>query len=340
MKLIKVFEGDTLQPPPIWLMRQAGRYLPEYRQVRAQAGSFLDLCYSPERACDVTLQPIERFDFDAAILFSDILVVPHALGQPLEFVEGTGPRLEPIQSTDELSKRANSEFDQFKRVFEAVDLIRNKLSKDKALIGFCGAPYTVATYMIAGQGSPDQAATRTFAYQQPDAFASLIDLLVHTSADYLAGQIEAGVNVVQIFDSWSGPLPDDQFERWVVEPTQRIVTQLRKRHRNIPIIGFPRGSAANIAHYISKTGVDGIGCDTSMPLNVMSGDMGGAEIVRQGNLDPLLLQAGGPGFEQRIRDIKIAMGQRPFIFNLGHGILPTTPITHVERLVEIVRETR
>lgn len=340
MAFMRVFEGSLGpdEPPPIWLMRQAGRYLPEYRKVRAELGGFLDLCYTPERACEVTLQPISRFDFDAAILFSDILVVPHALGQPLRFVEGEGPRLDPISNIGELPGLTGDGQVKFAKVFEAVSLIRTRLASDKALIGFCGAPYTVATYMIAGRGSPDQAVTRSFAFEHPDKFQALIDLLVEVSTDYLCGQIDAGVNAVQIFDSWSGPLPDDQFRRWVVDPTRRIVDGVRARHPTTPIIGFPRGSAAHASSYLAATGVNGLGCDTSMPLSLMASDLDHPAVVRQGNLDPLLLLAGGDALDARIREIVGAMRSRPFIFNLGHGILPPTPPEHVARLVNIVRE--
>ncbi|MFY0612367.1 MAG: uroporphyrinogen decarboxylase [Hyphomicrobiaceae bacterium] len=341
MKFIRAFEGDLAagEAPPIWLMRQAGRYLPEYKKVRAELGGFLDLCYTPEKACEVTLQPITRFDFDAAILFSDILIVPHALGQPVRFVEGEGPRLDPITSISELPGLRDDGEARLSKVYEAVALIRSRLSADKALIGFCGAPYTVATYMIAGRGSPDQAATRTFAFNHPEKFQALIDLLVLTSTDYLCGQIEAGVNTVQIFDSWSGPLPDDQFHRWVVQPTQKIVAGVRAHHPDIPIIGFPRGSAAHAATYLAATGVNALGCDTSMPLSLMASDLGHPDVVRQGNLDPLLLLSGGKALDARIRQICAAMRGRRFIFNLGHGILPPTPPEHVQRLVEVVRES-
>lgn len=341
MKFIRVFEEGLVagEAPPIWLMRQAGRYLPEYKKVRADLGGFLDLCYTPEKACEVTLQPITRFDFDAAILFSDILIVPHALGQNVRFVEGEGPRLDPITSINELAGLNDAGKDKLAKVYEAVSLIRARLSADKALIGFCGAPYTVATYMIAGRGSPDQAVTRTFAFEHADNFQALIDLLVLTSTDYLCGQIEAGANAVQVFDSWSGPLPDDQFQRWVVEPTQKIVAGVRERYPNIPIIGFPRGSAAHATSYLTQTGVNGLGCDTSMPLSLMSADLGHPSVVRQGNLDPLLLLTGGAALDTRIREICAAMRGRRFIFNLGHGILPPTPTDNVQRLVDIVRES-
>lgn len=339
MKFIRVFKEGLAanEIPPIWLMRQAGRYLPEYKRVRAEVGGFLDLCYTPEKAAEVTLQPIDRFDFDAAILFSDILVVPHALGQEVNFVEGEGPRLAPIRSVTELPGLATDGQHRFERVYEAVGLIRHRLPKDKALIGFCGAPYTVATYMIAGSGSSDQAETRKFAFSDPDAFQALIDQLVETSITYLSNQILAGVNVVQIFDSWAGPLPDDQFERWVLKPTKNIVQALHAKHPDIPVIGFPRGAAANARRYVTETGVDGLGCDTATPLHVMSGNLGPKPIVRQGNLDPLLLMIGGPALDARIRDICNAMRGLPFIFNLGHGILQWTPPEHVARLVEMVR---
>jgi len=339
MKFIRVFKEGLAadESPPIWLMRQAGRYLPEYKRVRAEVGGFLDLCYTPDKAAEVTLQPIDRFDFDAAILFSDILVVPHALGQEVRFVEGEGPRLDPIRSVSDLPGLGAGGHDRFERVYEAVGLIRSRLSKDKALIGFCGAPYTVATYMIAGKGSSDQAETRKFAFAEPEAFQALIDQLVETSIAYLSNQIITGVNAVQIFDSWAGPLPDDQFERWVVDPTKRIVDALHAAHPDIPVIGFPRGAAANAVHYIGRTGVDGLGCDTSMPLHVMSGHLGPKPIVRQGNLDPLLLMTGGPALDDRIRQICAAMRGLPFIFNLGHGILQWTPPENVARLVEVVR---
>jgi uroporphyrinogen decarboxylase len=339
MKFIRVFKEGLAadESPPIWLMRQAGRYLPEYKRVRAEVGGFLDLCYTPEKAAEVTLQPIDRFDLDAAILFSDILVVPHALGQEVRFVEGEGPRLDPIRSVSELPGLGAGGNDRFERVYEAVGVIRSRLTKDKALIGFCGAPYTVATYMIAGKGSSDQAETRKFAFAEPEAFQALIDQLVETSIAYLSNQIIAGVNAVQIFDSWAGSLPDDQFERWVIDPTKRIVDALHAKHPYIPVIGFPRGAAANAAHYVARTGVDGLGCGTAMPLHVMSGHLGPKSIARQGNLDPLLLMTGGPALDDRIRQICAAMRGLPFIFNLGHGILQWTPPENVARLVEVVR---
>src|SRR5258705_6918423 len=275
-------------------MRQAGRYLPEYRQVREQAGGFLNLCYAPTLAAEVTLQPIRRYGFDAAIIFSDILVIADALGQGVEFIEGEGPRLEPIRSAADLAgldqaRRA----EKFGRVLEAVGLARQAWPKETALIGFCGAPWTVATYMVGGRGTPDQADARLWAYNAPTDFALLIDLLTTLSIEYLSGQVAAGANVLQIFDSWSGALPDDEFDRWVIDPTRRIATELRSRHEHVPIIGFPRAAGEKASTYARESGVHGVGCDTSMSLNLMGDISDTGDVVVQGNLDPLLLVAGG-----------------------------------------------
>lgn len=325
--------------PPIWLMRQAGRYLPEYREVRARAGTFLDLCYSPELAADVTLQPIRRYGFDAAILFSDILIVPHALGQSVEFREGEGPVLEPIDSAEKLARlNTSGTVDRFGRVYETVARVRDRLPAETALIGFCGAPWTVATYVVGGKGSPDQAAARLFAYRDPDAFSRLIDILTATSIEYLSGQILAGADVVQIFDSWAGSLPVDQLERWVIAPTRLMVQTLNARHPDVPIIGFPRAAGVHVPQYVDETGVDGIGCDATMPLPDLKERIADLGVVLQGNLDPLLLVVGGQAMEDRIRQILAETAGAPFIFNLGHGIVPQTPPEHVARLVEIVRQ--
>ena len=338
-RLLGVFAGEALSPPPIWLMRQAGRYLPEYRALRAKAGSFLDLCYAPDMAAEVTLQPIRRYGFDAAILFSDILVVPDALGQKVEFVEGEGPRLEPIRSEAELARlNATATRPKFGRVFETVAKVRQELNNDTALIGFCGAPWTVATYMVGGQGSADQAEARAWAYRDPSGFQRLIDLLVDVSVDYLSGQVAAGADVVQIFDSWAGSLPDDQYERWVVAPTKVMVGLLKQRHPNVPIIGFPRGAGVSVPGYVAKTGVDGVGCDTAMPLGFIARELAG-KVAVQGNLDPLLLVAGGAAMERRVAEILTALSGKPFIFNLGHGIVPQTPPENVARLVELVQRS-
>jgi len=335
--MLRVFAGEALSPPPIWLMRQAGRYLPEYRAVRAKAGSFLDLCYTPELATEVTLQPIRRFGFDAAILFADILVVPDALGQEVRFVEGEGPRLDPIRCEADLARlHADATRPKFARVFETVERVRQGLPRETTLIGFCGAPWTVATYMVGGQGSADQAETRLWAYRDARAFQRLIDLLAEVSVDYLAGQIEAGADVVQIFDSWAGSLPDDQFQRWVIEPTRRMVAELKARHPGIPIIGFPRGAGIRAKAYVAETGVDGVSCDTAMPLEFAAGELAGRAVV-QGNLDPLLLVAGGATLDHRVGEILAALAHKPFVFNLGHGIVPQTPPESVAKLVEMVR---
>jgi len=339
-RFLQPFASKAVAPPPIWLMRQAGRYLPEYRKVRAEAGSFLDLCYTPKLAAEVTLQPIRRFGFDAAILFSDILVVPDALGQAVRFAEGEGPRLDPVKSVEDLSRLALSKTnDKFARVCETVERLSENLPRETALIGFCGAPWTVATYMVEGKGSSDQAAARGWAYRDPAGFGQLIDILTEASVVYLSGQIKAGADAIQIFDSWAGSLADDEFARWVVAPTARIVEKLRAYHPEIPIIGFPRGAAAGLQSYIEGTGVDGVSCDTSCPLHVMQAIAKTGKAV-QGNLDPLLLVAGGKALDMRIDAIRDAMTGLPFVFNLGHGIVPETPPENVARLVERVRMPR
>lgn len=336
-RLLRPFTGEAGAPPPIWLMRQAGRYLPEYRAVREKAGSFLTLCYTPELAAEVTLQPIRRYGFDAAILFSDILVVPDALGQTVEFVEGEGPRLTPIRSERDLTRlNVSATRSKYGRVFETVARVRQELPQDVALIGFCGAPWTVATYMVGGQGSSDQADTRAWAYRDPAGFQRLTDLLVETSADYLSGQVNAGAQVLQIFDSWAGSLPEDEFQRWVIAPTKVLVGRIKALHPTVPIIGFPRGAGAQVANYVSQTGVDGVGCDTAMPLAMMAGPLADKTVV-QGNLDPLLLVAGGAAMERRVAAILAALSGKRFIFNLGHGIVPQTPPENVARLVDLVR---
>ena len=336
----KIFAPLKSQPskiPPIWLMRQAGRYLPEYRELRARAGSFLDLCYSPEFATEVTMQPIRRYGFDAAILFSDILIVPHALGQPLEFVEGEGPRLDPLKSLDDIKAlRPDKVNNRFDRVYEAVTSIRTALPGETALIGFCGAPWTVATYMIGGRGSPDQAVTRQFAYQNPEAFKFLIDLLVTTSVDYLLGQVRSGANILQIFDSWAGNLPEDEFFKWSIDPTARIVREIKSHHPDLPIIGFPRGAGPGYETFFKATKVDGISCDTSLPLSYMRDHLSSHGAV-QGNLDPLLLVSGGAALDARVDEIVETMAGKPFIFNLGHGIVPQTPPENVAQLVNRIR---
>lgn len=337
-KLLKILSGEACHPPPIWLMRQAGRYLPEYREVRADAGSFLELCYNPELASRVTLQPIERFGFDAAILFSDILVVPDALGQKVSFVQNEGPVLEAIQDGEGVKRLQRERFlEHLAPVFETIKLLRSSLDPEVALIGFCGAPWTVATYMIGGRGSPDQAAARSFAYQDAVAFQNLIDLLVEVSIDYLLAQVSAGAQALQIFDSWAGNLPEGEFVRWCVGPARRIVDGVRASAPEVPIIGFPRGVGPLYPFYAKETGVSGVSCDTSLPLDFISKELQ-PHLAVQGNLDPLLLVAGGAALERQIDIILESLSGGPFIFNLGHGIVPQTPLAHVAQLIEQVRK--
>jgi uroporphyrinogen decarboxylase len=338
--MLKTLDGEALEPPPIWLMRQAGRYLPEYRAMRARTASFLDLCYDPALAAEVTLQPIRRYGFDAAILFSDILVVPDALGQAVRFLDGEGPRLDPVRTAADLTRlQPTATRPKFARVFETVARLRQDLPDATTLIGFCGAPWTVATYMVAGQGTPDQAAARLWAYRDGRSFQDLVDLLCEVSIEYLSGQVRAGADVLQVFDSWAGSLPDDQFARWVVAPTQRLVASLKERHPAIPIIGFPRAAGARVTTYATNTGVDGVGCDTTVPLTLMADDLS-TRVAVQGNLDPLLLLTGGRPLAERVTEILAAMAGKRFIFNLGHGVLPQTPPEHVAALVERVRGQR
>ncbi len=336
-RLMKAFKGQALSPPPIWLMRQAGRYLPEYRAVRQKAGGFLDLCYNPQLAAEVTLQPIRRFGFDAAILFADILIVPDALGQGVRFVEHEGPRLDPIKTAADVARLGEKNArNKYLIIAETVRRLRTDLPPETTLIGFCGAPWTVATYMIGGQGSSDQAAARLLAYRDPNTFAALMDVLVRTSVEYLSLQVEAGADVIQIFDSWAGSLPDGEFDAWVLKPTAAIVAAMKLRYPDLPIIGFPRGAGSRSFGFVERTGVDGISCDTAMPLALIRSSLSGKTVV-QGNLDPLLLVAGGLALERRVNEIIEALSGNPFIFNLGHGIVPETPPEHIGQLVRFVR---
>jgi len=334
--LLATVLGQRQERPPIWIMRQAGRYLPEYREVRARSKNFLDLCYSPDLALEVSLQPLRRFELDAAILFSDILVIPDALGQSVRFEVGEGPLLEPITVETLGMLRPERVLEHLAPVLETLRRLRAALAADKTLIGFCGSPWTVATYMIGGKGSPDQAAARLFALRHPAAFASLMDILVAASVDYLVAQFEAGADVVQLFESWALNLDEVAFASQVIEPNRRIVEGVRARVPNAPIIGFPRGAAGNIAAYVKATGVNAVGLDYATPLNFAAQHVPTGVAV-QGNLDPLRLVAGGAQMEQRAREIIAAFSGRPHIFNLGHGIVPETPIEHVARLVDLVK---
>ncbi|MET2830008.1 uroporphyrinogen decarboxylase [Mesorhizobium shangrilense] len=333
--MLDVLKGEAVFPPPLWMMRQAGRYLPEYRETRRQAGSFLDLCYNPDLAVEVTLQPIERFGFDASILFSDILVVPHALGRDVRFEEGRGPLLTPITPAEIAALDGQTFHVNLEPVYETVRRLRTKLPGETTLIGFCGAPWTVATYMIAGHGTPDQAPARLFAYREPAAFLQLLKVLADHSAAYLIRQIEAGADVVQIFDSWSGVLDDASFELFCVEPVAEIVRQVRAVYPGVPIIGFPKGAGARYQSYREKTGVTGLGIDWTVPLTAAR-DLQRSGAV-QGNLDPLRLVAGGRALSDGVEAILKSLGNGPLIFNLGHGITPETPIAHVEAMVRMVR---
>jgi uroporphyrinogen decarboxylase len=338
--LLRVLAGEHEPIPPLWLMRQAGRYLPEYRALREKAGGFLDLCFDPQRAAEITLQPVRRFGFDAAILFSDILVVPHALGQRVSFVEGEGPRLEALDKPAALmALRAEIDHAVLAPVYETIARVRQDLPPAVALLGFCGAPWTLATYMIAGQGTQDQSPARLFAYQHPQAFAMLIDLLVDASASYLVRQFKAGVNAVQIFDTWAGILPVGEFERWCVRPQARIVEKLRAEIPGARVIGFPRGAGTGLGRYLDAVAVDAIGLDWMIELEFARSVIQKRSPV-QGNLDPLALLAGGEALDRSIDAIMAALSAGPFIFNLGHGVLPQTPLRHVERLVERVRRAR
>ena len=338
--ILDVLDHQVRRPPPIWLMRQAGRYLPEYRAVREKAGDFLKLCFTPELAAEVTLQPVRRFGFDAAILFSDILVIPYALGQPVRYLVGEGPQLDAIKDRAALA-RLKTEVDQetLAPVYETIGLVRQSLAAPVALLGFCGAPWTVASYMIAGQGTPDQAPARLFAYEDPDGFAALIDILVDASAGYLIRQLQAGAEAVQIFDTWAGVLPAEEFRRWCIEPTQRIVAKVRAVVPKAKIIGFPRGVGAGLLRYVEQVPVDAVGLDWMVDRS-FARDQIQWRMPVQGNLDPLVLVAGGAALDRAVDAVLEAFSERPFIFNLGHGILPQTPIAHVERMLARVRGTR
>ena len=318
-------------------MRQAGRYLPEYRALREKAGDFLTLCFTPELAAEVTLQPVRRFGFDAAILFSDILVIPHALGQLVRFTAGEGPQLDPVTDRHTLT-RLKLELDHsvLAPVYEAIRQVKASLAPNVALLGFCGAPWTVASYMIAGQGTPDQQPARMFAYGDPEAFSGLIDKLVDASASYLIRQLQAGVDAVQIFDTWAGVLPAEELARWCIGPTQRIIAKVRSQVPGAKVIGFPRGIGAGLLRYVEDVPIDAVGLDWTADLAFVR-DQVQWRVPVQGNLDPLALLAGGAALDRGVDNILEAFSERPFIFNLGHGILPQTPIAHVEQMLERVR---
>jgi uroporphyrinogen decarboxylase len=338
-KLLRVLAGEAQEIPPIWLMRQAGRYLPEYREIRASVPDFLSFCYNPPLAAEATVQPIRRFGFDAAILFSDILVVPDALGQKVGFETGEGPRLTPIETAEDFRRLGRpDDLSKLEPVFETIERVKSQLPSETAFIGFCGAPWTVASYMIAGRGTPDQAPARLFAYRNPALFAALIELLVEISAHYLIRQLRTGVEVVQIFDSWSGVLPVAEFERWCIAPVEKLVAKVRAVIPDARIIAFPRGAATHMASMVHMKGISAIGLDTAVEPAWAAASLQTVLPV-QGNLDPLALIAGGPSLDEGIDRILDAFAGKPHIFNLGHGILPETPIAHVEQLVARVRRS-
>lgn len=335
-KLLNVLRGNQEAIPPVWLMRQAGRYLPEYRALRAEKGGFLALAYDSDAACEITLQPIRRFGFDGAILFSDILVIPHAMGQDLWFETGEGPRLAP--------RLAESRLEEFvpapQRLAPVIDTVRKVsagLPPETTFLGFAGSPWTVATYMVHGQGSKDQAEARRMAHAEPERFGALIDAIISATVDYLGDQIDAGVDAVQLFDSWAGSLSPAQFEKWVIAPNTEIVRRLKARNPNAVIIGFPKGAGGKLAAYAEGTGVDALGLDETVDPHWANRELRKGLPV-QGNLDPLALIAGGDVLKDAVKNILSAFEDRPHIFNLGHGILPDTPIENVEMLLNLVRK--
>jgi uroporphyrinogen decarboxylase len=335
--ILEVLSGRTQAIPPVWFMRQAGRYLPEYRALRERAGSFLDLCFTPELAAEVTLQPIRRFGFDAAILFSDILVVPHALGRTVSFEAGEGPRLEPLVDAAQLNALATDPDETiFAPVYEAARRVKAELPPSVALLGFCGAPWTVATYMVAGRGTPDQAPARLMAYRAPQAFARMIDILVSVSSHYLVGQLRAGADAVQIFDTWAGVLPPAEFARWCVAPVKKIIANVRAEVPDAKIIGFPRGAGASLSTYIHEVPINAVSIDWTAERAFIRERIQSKTAV-QGNLDPLVLLSGGAALDRAVDEILENFCRGPFIFNLGHGILPETPITHVEQTLRRIR---
>ncbi len=335
--LIRALQGERVRPVPFWLMRQAGRYLPEYRALREKAGGFLDLCYAPELAAEVTLQPIRRYGMDGAILFADILLVPQGMGQKLWFEVGEGPRLTPVRNRQDVEAlRPEDVVGKLAPIYEAASRVAKSLPEQTALIGFAGAPWTVATYMVEGSSSREYAKVKEWAFGDPAGFGLVIDRLVEATIAHLNAQIAAGVNAVQIFDTWAGIVPEDAFDRLVIAPTQRIVAGIRKVHPDIPIIGFPRGIGANYPRYFRETGINALNIDSSMDLDVVAKELQPIGVV-QGNLDPNVLLAGGVAMDQAVTAILDKLGKGPFVFNLGHGVLPPTPVEHVARLAELIR---
>jgi uroporphyrinogen decarboxylase len=333
---LDVLSGHRQPVPPVWMMRQAGRYLPEYRELRAQKGGFLELATDSETACEITLQPVRRFGMDGAILFSDILMIPWALGQRLWFETGEGPRLAP-RLVDTALSELEAAPERLEPIYETVRRVVAQLSPETTMLGFAGSPWTVATYMVDGRGSRDQGETRRLAYRDPQAFQAIITAIEAMTIDYLSKQIEAGAEAVQLFDSWSGSLAPSEFERWVIAPNARIVTALKALHPDVPVIGFPKGAGAKLAAYARETGVDAIGLDETVDP-AWAHSILPENMPVQGNLDPLALLAGGATLEKAVGRILSSLQGRPHIFNLGHGIIKETPIAHVEQLLSLVRQ--
>lgn len=337
---LDALKGRPVRPLPLWLMRQAGRYLPEYRATRSQAGDFLTLCYTPKLAAEVTLQPIRRFAFDAAIIFSDILLVPQALGLGLKFVENEGPHVEAVEAAGGLARLSLAGMEtRLEPVYAAIAAVKAALPRGVSLIGFAGAPWTIATYMVGARGGADIKAAKLWTYQDPTTFARLMDLVVEATALHLVNQARAGADALQLFDTWAGELSDDGFTRWSLEPTRAIVERVRKAFPTIPIIGFPRGAGARLADYAQYTGVDAVSLDSTVSLD-WARQAVPSRLALQGNLDPLLLVAGGDAMRRSAEQICAGFADRHAVFNLGHGILPETPIPHVEDLVAAVRGAR
>lgn len=333
--LLETLRGTNVSRRPIWLMRQAGRYLPEYRALRAEKGGFLELVYDSAAAAEITIQPLKRFGFDGAILFSDILIVPYAMGQDLKFLAGEGPHLSP-KLADAALEGLEAVPERLSPIYETVRQVKANLAPEVTMLGFAGSPWTVATYMVAGEGSRDQHVTREYAYRDPEAFQAIVDAIVAVTVDYLSGQVEAGAEALQLFDSWAGSLSPTQYERWVITPNATIAAEMKRRHPLIPLIGFPKGSGEKLSAYARETGVDAIGVDETIdPLWAAKALPEGMPV--QGNLDPLLLLSGGEELDRQARRVLDAFAERPHVFNLGHGIGQTTPIANVERLIKVVR---
>ena len=334
--ILRALAGESLKRPPFWLMRQAGRYLPEYREIREKAVNFLDFCYSPSLAAEATLQPVRRFATDGAIIFSDILVIPDALGQKVEFITGRGPVLEPLSSATEIDLDLSRFREYLDPVYRTLSMVRAELGEEVALIGFAGAPWTLACYMVEGGPSADFSTLRAWAYERPDELQNLIDLLVEAISTHLIAQVHAGADMLQLFDSWAGILPEREFDRWSITPTAKIVRKVKEACADVPIIGFPNRSGVLYKDYAAKSGVDGVSIDASVPLDWAARELQGRCAV-QGNLDPHLLLAGGEALNEEVERILSVLGGGRFIFNLGHGVLPKTPPAHVGAVADLVR---